>query len=118
MKKWTNIYLKDALARLQKDTSGFQWTIEDVFAAQYVSQVFASSCALAQIPFHSYALMKQSRWDTPNSVNYLHRKSGKDSIMRTSLFLINPTRANTTLYIVWTLVSGQYRVHLYFCCCC
>ncbi|KAF8688406.1 Phosphoglycerate mutase-like protein, partial [Rhizoctonia solani] len=36
MKKWTNIYLKDALARFQKDTSGFEWTIEDVFATQYL----------------------------------------------------------------------------------
>ncbi|CAE6441606.1 unnamed protein product [Rhizoctonia solani] len=36
MKKWTNIYLKDALARFQNNTSGFEWTIEDVFATQYL----------------------------------------------------------------------------------
>ncbi|CAE6530133.1 unnamed protein product [Rhizoctonia solani] len=36
VKKWANIYLKDALARFQKDTSGFEWTVEDVMATQYL----------------------------------------------------------------------------------
>lgn len=32
--EWVNIYLKDATERLKKDIQGFEWTIEDTYAAQ------------------------------------------------------------------------------------
>lgn len=36
IKKWTEIYLKDALDRFRGLTSGMDWTIEDVYAMQFL----------------------------------------------------------------------------------
>lgn len=43
VKKWTKIYLKGALDRFRQLTSGMDWTIEDVYAMQFVSLTEFSS---------------------------------------------------------------------------
>jgi len=40
VKQWNSIYLKDALARLKSDITGFDLTIEDVYIMQQVCSVF------------------------------------------------------------------------------
>jgi len=39
VKQWNSIYLKDALARLNSDITGFDLTIEDVYIMQQVCSV-------------------------------------------------------------------------------
>ena len=41
VKKWANIYLKDALSRLQPQLKGYKLSIEDVYTLQQVGQFFS-----------------------------------------------------------------------------
>ncbi|KAG8704002.1 hypothetical protein FRC09_003832 [Ceratobasidium sp. 395] len=59
VKRWANIYLKDALERVKKSTSGVEWSIEDVFSLQMLCPY--ETVALGYSKFCS--LFTQEEWE-------------------------------------------------------